>query len=184
MTGPPTSPGEDRPAVRVRDARPDDLAAVVDFNAALAAETEAKALDRDRLTRGVAAALAGPDRLRYWVAEVDGQDRLVGQAAVTREWSDWRNGWIWWLQSVYVHPEGRGRGVFRALYARIRDEARCEGAVGLRLYVEASNHRARRAYEALGMAHGGYHVYEEMFGAAPTTTSAPAPSERSGPEER
>lgn len=149
----------------VRDARADDLDAIVRSNLALASETEGKVLDRATLARGVAAALADPDRLRYWVAEVDG--RVVGQAAVTREWSDWRNGWIWWFQSVYVAADSRGLGIFRALHARIRAEAHAEpDVIGLRLYVEHDNEPAQRTYQALGMVPGGYQVYEEIWPAA------------------
>ena len=154
------------PPITVRDARPGDLDAIVGFNHALAAETESKALDPAVLARGVAAALADPDRLRYWVAELDG--RLAGQAAVTREWSDWRDGWIWWFQSVYVLPDARRAGVFRALHARIRSSARAAPDVlGLRLYVEAGNTRAHSTYRSLGMAPGGYHVYEELWPGRP-----------------
>jgi GNAT superfamily N-acetyltransferase len=150
--------------VAIRGARADDLAAIVAFNAALASESEGKQLDPEVLAPGVRAALADPDRLRYWVAEAVGNGQVISQAAVSREWSDWRNGWIWWLQSVYVHPESRTRGVFRSLYAHIRDTARNAGdVVGLRLYVDDANHRARRTYEALGMTPGGYHVYEDLW---------------------
>ena len=156
----------DRPTTvfRVRDARPDDLETVVAFNAALASESESKQLDREILTRGVRTALGEPDRLRYWVAEAVETGQVIGQAAVSREWSDWRNGWIWWLQSVYVQPESRTQGVFRSLYAHIRDTARNAGdVVGLRLYVDDANRRAQRTYAAMGMAPGGYHVLEAMF---------------------
>jgi GNAT superfamily N-acetyltransferase len=152
-----------RAAVLVRDARPDDRAAIVEFNARLALETESKALDRDVLDRGVAAALADPDRLRYWVAEAPG-GRVVGQAAVTREWSDWRNGWLWWFQSVYVAPDHRGRGVFRALFGHIRRDARGRpDVIGLRLYVESENLDAQRTYRAVGMRPGGYLVFEDLW---------------------
>ena len=87
---------------------------IVEFNRCLAHETEGKVLDAAVLDGGVSSALADPDRLRYWVAEIGSPSTLVGQAAITREWSDWRNGWIWWLQSVYVAQPYRGRGVFRA----------------------------------------------------------------------
>jgi GNAT superfamily N-acetyltransferase len=149
----------------IRDARPDDREVIVEFNARLADETEGKSLDLDILTRGVIAALGDPDRLRYWVAEpVDEPGRVVGQAAVTREWSDWRAGWIWWFQSVYVHQEYRGRGVFRALHARIRELARATpDVIGLRLYVEVSNDPAQRVYQSLGMKPGGYDVYEDLW---------------------
>jgi GNAT superfamily N-acetyltransferase len=164
---------------RMRAAERSDRDAIVEFNARLAAETEAKTLDRGTLAQGVDAALADPERLRYWVAEsVPG--RLIGQAAVTREWSDWRNGWLWWFQSVYVAPEARGQGVFRALYRHIRDEARrAYDVVGLRLYVEHENGAAQATYQRLGMRPGGYHVFEELWGdrlTAPGGSGAPSDS--------
>lgn len=153
-----------RPAFRVRDARPDDLNMIVAFNAALAFESEGKTLDPAVLDRGVRAALADPDRIRYWVAEAAGTGSAVGQAAITREWSDWRNGWLWWFQSVYVRPDSRRAGVFRSLLAHIRAAAREAGdVVGLRLYVENANTPAHRTYEAVGLSPGGYHVYEEIW---------------------
>lgn len=146
----------------VRDARPDDAATIVDFNRRLAAETESKELDLAVLTAGVDRALREPERLRYWVAEIDG--RVIGQAATSREWSDWRNGWIWWFQSVYVVADARRRGVFRALYGHVRASALAQpDVIGLRLYVEEENERAQRTYRSLGMQAGGYHVYEELW---------------------
>ncbi|MFO0960303.1 MAG: GNAT family N-acetyltransferase [Isosphaeraceae bacterium] len=146
----------------IREATPDDLEIVADFNARLAIETEGKRLDPGVLREGVAIALADPDRLRYWLADAGG--RVVGQAAVTREWSDWRNGWIWWFQSVYVDAEHRGRGVFRALYGHIRAIALEDpGVLGLRLYVEGKNEQAQATYKGLGMIPGGYEVYEELW---------------------
>ncbi len=153
------------PPHRIRPATPADLATIVEFNRLLALETEAKVLDPAILESGVAAALADPDRLRYWVAEV-GNDprRVVGQAAITREWSDWRKGWVWWFQSVYVARDFRGQGIFRALHRQIRDEARSlPEVIGLRLYVEDANLPAQRTYQALGMKPGGYSVYEELW---------------------
>ena len=150
------------PTPTVRDALPSDREAIVAFNIALARETESKELDPVVLALGVDRALDEPDRLRYWVAEVDG--RIVGQSAVTREWSDWRCGWIWWFQSVYVAPEARKLGVFRALHGHIRDAARASSEViGLRLYVDRENHRAQSTYRALGMQPGGYLVFEEFW---------------------
>ena len=150
------------PEFLIRPARPNDLPVVVDLSARLALETEGKQLDLEVLQRGVARALADPERLRFWVAEAGGV--VIGQAAVTREWSDWRDGWIWWFQSVYVMDEARGRGVFRGLHAAIRGAARRDPEViGLRLYVEESNAPAQQTYRALGMVPGGYHVYEELW---------------------
>ena len=156
------------PSLVVRPAHAGDHATIVEFNARLAAETENKQLDRAVLARGVALALAEPDRLRYWVAEARGDDdaiaRVIGQAAITREWSDWRNGWVWWFQSVYVHPDFRRRGVFQALHGQIENEARAQpDVIGLRLYVENGNERAQRTYQALGLRPGGYHVYELLW---------------------
>ncbi|MBX6315608.1 MAG: GNAT family N-acetyltransferase [Isosphaeraceae bacterium] len=146
----------------IRAARPDDRAAIAAFNAQLALETEHKTLDPTVLDRGVAAALADPNRLRYWIAEADGSP--IGQAAVSREWSDWRNGWLWWLQSVYVLPAWRGKGVFRSLYHHIRSTAQAEpDVIGLRLYVESENAPAQGTYRALGMVPGGYLVFEELW---------------------
>jgi len=152
------------PSLLVRDAHPGDHAAIVEFNARLAAETEGKQLDRSVLARGVELALADPDRLRYWLAETRQGGLVVGQAAVSREWSDWRNGWVWWFQSVYVHPDYRRRGVFRILHQQIRTRARAApDVIGLRLYVETANDHARRTYQALGFTPGGYHVYEDLW---------------------
>jgi len=143
----------------VRLAGPDDFPHVVDFNRRLARETEGKDLDPQTLERGVRRALADPERLRYWVAEA--RDEVIGQAAVTGEWSDWRAGWIWWLQSVYVRETFRGQGVLKALLAAIRRAAAMRGdVVGLRLYVERENMSAQQVYQALGFHPAGYLVFE------------------------
>lgn len=147
-------------AVTVRDAQPGDRETIVQFNTALATESEGKTLDPDVLRLGVEAALDHPDRLHYWVAEIDG--RIIGQAAVTREWSDWRNGWLWWIQSVYVRPEARRRGVFRTLYEHVYQAAlRESGVIGLRLYMEHNNQAARQTYLRLGMEEAGYVVFQK-----------------------
>jgi GNAT superfamily N-acetyltransferase len=149
---------------RIRAASPSDRSAVVEFNRLLALETEQKVLDPAVLDRGVAVALAEPDRLRYWVAEINDSACVAGQAGVSREWSDWRNGWVWWLQSVYVAAPYRGRGIFRALLQQIRKEASAHPEViGLRLYVENSNLPAQRTYQSLGMNPAPYLVYEDLW---------------------
>jgi GNAT superfamily N-acetyltransferase len=155
------------PGFIIRDARSDDLSVIVEFNDRLARETEDKTLDLAVLARGVTIALEAPDRLRYWVAEsleANGEPRVIGQAAITREWSDWRAGWIWWFQSVYVATDARGQGTFRALYQHVRTLARATPEViGLRLYVEIHNQKAQAVYRSLGMRPGGYDVYEELW---------------------
>jgi GNAT superfamily N-acetyltransferase len=152
------------PGFRIRPASPDDRAVVVEFNRRLAEETEGKALDPDVLDRGVARALADSDRLRYWVVEKADDGKVVAQTAVSREWSDWRDGWLWWLQSVYVVAEHRGRGLFRALYRHIREQAAADpDVIGIRLYVEQGNRRAQQAYQALGFKPGGYSVLEDLW---------------------
>jgi ribosomal protein S18 acetylase RimI-like enzyme len=142
-----------------------DACTIADFNAAMAAETEHLTLDRATLLAGVHAALADANKARYFVADASAgcSHRVVGQLMLTREWSDWRNGDIWWIQSVYVAPEFRGRGVFKALYRHVEQLARAEGAVGLRLYVEQENGAAQKTYASLGMAMTHYLVMEEMF---------------------
>jgi GNAT superfamily N-acetyltransferase len=107
---------------------------------------------------GVATLLEDPAKGLYFVAETAGE--VIGQLMITYEWSDWRNGNLWWLQSVYVRPEFRRAGVFRALFQHIKDVARAQGAVGLRLYMHADNSRARRSYEQLGMTRTKYEVFE------------------------
>jgi GNAT superfamily N-acetyltransferase len=146
-------------SIVIRQATPADAAVVVEFNRLLALESEGKTLDLDVLSRGVAAGLADRDKAIYFVAEEDGQP--VGQLMLTREWSDWRNGWIWWIQSVYVSQSARRRGIFRALYQHAHAEAKADPEViGLRLYMEKENHTAERTYLALGMEMTSYVVLE------------------------
>lgn len=147
--------------VTVRRATRDDLDRIVLFNQAMARETEGRELDRGVLAEGVGALLDDPARGAYWVAEAEGE--VVGQIMVTREWSDWRNAAVWWLQSVYVSRKHRREGVYRALHAEVRRRAREVGAAGLRLYVDRDNRPARETYEDLGMRRSHYRMYEEMW---------------------
>jgi GNAT superfamily N-acetyltransferase len=144
----------------IRRAGPADEDVLVAFNLAIAWETEHKRLDRGVLAAGVRAVLAGPARGFYTVAAND-RGEVVGQMMVTYEWSDWRNGWFWWVQSVYVREDARRAGVFRALYRRIEEEALGDpGVIGLRLYFERDNARARATYRALGMSDTNYGMME------------------------
>ena len=146
----------------IRPATPDDAAVIAGFNVALAAETEDHALDPAVVRRGVAALLADPAKGRYFVAcpADDPGGEPAGQIMVTREWSDWRNGDFWWVQSVYVAPPARGRGAFRALLGAVADAAGAAGAVGLRLYVERENAAAQGVYARSGFAETPYRVWE------------------------
>lgn len=145
----------------VREATEADLEALVEGNLGVATETEDKQLDRATLTAGVAAGLADRGKARYFVAELDG--RVAGMCMITYEWSDWRNGWIWWFQSVYVWAAYRRRGVFRAICEHVKATAEQEGVVGMRLYVDQDNQVARHVYEQLGLAPGRYLVHEGGF---------------------
>jgi ribosomal protein S18 acetylase RimI-like enzyme len=145
--------------ITVRDATIDDAAFIVDCNHRLAAETENKALDRGVLTRGVHNVLNKKELCRYFIAEVDG--RPAATTMLTYEATDWRDGVLWWFQSVYVLPEFRNLGVFRTVYQHIEREAReREDVRALRLYVRSDNRRAIRTYRALGMVPAGYEVLE------------------------
>ncbi|HKB01256.1 MAG TPA: GNAT family N-acetyltransferase [Gemmataceae bacterium] len=150
----------------IRRADPRDTAVVAEFNRLLASETEGKILDPGVLARGVARLLADPARGFYLVAEADGQ--VVGQVMATFEWSDWRDGWFWWVQSVYVRDGYRRHGVFRALFTEMVRRARDAGdVIGLRLYVENQNTRAQATYEGLGLRNAGYSVRESLLDALP-----------------
>jgi ribosomal protein S18 acetylase RimI-like enzyme len=147
--------------IQIRPALPDDWPTIVDFNIRLAIESEGKELNRQDVEPGVQALLADPRKGRYLIAEVDG--RIVGQLMHTYEWSDWRNGDIWWLQSVYIVPEYRRQGVFSALFDHLQQAAEADpNVVGLRLYVEDNNTRAHETYRKLGLTHGGYFVMQRM----------------------
>jgi GNAT superfamily N-acetyltransferase len=155
---PPTCP--DPAAARIRRAGPADEAALVDFNRAMARETEGRELDPARVTAGVRAVLRDPGHGFYLVAEADGA--VLGGLLVTYEWSDWRNARFWWVQSVYIRPPARRRGLYRRLYGAVRERARASGGVcGFRLYVERENRIAQGVYEGLGMRRSDYLLYEE-----------------------
>ncbi|UCE64862.1 MAG: GNAT family N-acetyltransferase [Nitrospirota bacterium] len=151
----------------VREASWSDLEHLVEFNAAMALETEGKLLDKDRLRSGAEAVLSSPSRGVYVVGEYgEGpQERqVIGQLLITYEWSDWRNANFWWIQSVYVHPDWRNRGVFRAMYEFVLQQAETRADVcGIRLYVEQDNAQAIAVYDKLGLRPTPYRVIEVDF---------------------
>jgi GNAT superfamily N-acetyltransferase len=147
--------------IEVRPANPPDAAAVAEFQVLMARETEGMHLNPPTVARGVQAVFDDPAKGAYYVAHDRG--RVVGCLLITHEWSDWRGGTIWWIQSVYVIPEARRRGVFAALYAHVRTLVADDPALlGLRLYVDKRNARAQKVYEALGMNGEHYQVFEWM----------------------
>jgi len=161
--------------LQIRRARANDLEVVIEFNRRLAWETEGYTLDPVLLRAGVETVLNEQADAHYLVAEADG--RVIGQLMLTREWSDWRNGWFYWIQSVYVAAEHRGQGVFRALYAAaVRFVEDQPNAVGLRLYVEHNNHSAQATYARLGMKHAGYLVLEHAVRNALERNASPSGS--------
>jgi GNAT superfamily N-acetyltransferase len=147
--------------ITYRDATPHDAAAIIDFQLAMAQETEDVSLDRVILTRGVHAVFDNRSHGRYFVAEADG--RVAASLLITYEWSDWRNGVVWWIQSVYVRPEMRGRGVYAGLYEHVKSIADSDERVrGIRLYVDRRNAVAQEVYTRLGMNGEHYLVFEWM----------------------
>ncbi len=146
--------------MEIRLARRSDIDALVRFNQAMALETEAKSLDAAVLTPGVSAVFDDGNKGFYVVADED--SGVVGGLLITYEWSDWRNKWFWWIQSVYIEPEFRGRSVYRRMYDFVKRLAKERGGVcGFRLYVEKENAHAQRVYESVGMKASHYLAFEE-----------------------
>ena len=146
--------------MNIRLAEKSDVDALVEFNIAMALETEGKTLGPDVLGPGVAAVFEDANKGFYVVADDDGS--IVGGLLITFEWSDWRNKWFWWIQSVYIRPEHRGRSLYRELYSFVKalaDER--DNVAGFRLYVEHDNIHAQKVYEGVGMERSHYVMYEE-----------------------
>ena len=145
--------------IKIREAVLADAPVIAGFNLRLAEESEGLRLDAATVHAGAVNLLQDPTKGIYHVAEV--ADAVVGQVMITYEWSDWRNGNIWWIQSVYVKPEFRRAGVFRALYHHLRNLAQSRQDVcNLRLYVHAENTRAHESYKRLGMTLTQYEVFD------------------------
>ncbi|MEC7860771.1 MAG: GNAT family N-acetyltransferase [Pseudomonadota bacterium] len=143
----------------IRNAKLNDIETIAKYNIAMALETENKSLDKDTITKGVTSVVMDKSKGLYWVVEIDGT--LAGQLMVTYEWSDWRNGMMWWIQSVFV-PEGyRRQGVYKTLYRNLVELAKTDKeCCGIRLYVEKQNTRAQDTYLNLGMKNAGYEIME------------------------
>jgi GNAT superfamily N-acetyltransferase len=147
------------PEFSIRLAGPQDAQLLASWAQTMAMETEHKHLDGDTVLKGVQTGIADPKRARYFIAMSD--ETPAGTLMLTTEWSDWRNGDWWWIQSVYVHPDFRRQGVFQSLYHHVKQMAeQASDVCGLRLYVEHENRNAQKTYESLGMADAGYRMME------------------------
>ena len=151
--------------ILIRAATFDDVDVITEFNCRLAQETENRILNRKTVDAGVRRGLELGDEVQYFVAE--NEAGVIGQIMLTREWSDWRNGEFWWLQSVYVHAEFRRRGIFRRLMQHVNDLAKSTpGVVGLRLYMANDNRNAQQTYERCGFQFEHYVVGEQILSEA------------------
>ncbi|MBN1820258.1 MAG: GNAT family N-acetyltransferase [Prolixibacteraceae bacterium] len=145
----------------IRKAVYDDWAVIAEFQVAMALETENLHLDRSTVEKGVKAVFKNPSKGIYFVGEKD--NKVVGSLMITFEWSDWRNGNVWWIQSVYVVPEARREGIFKKLYLHVKEIVISDpGLRGLRLYAEKSNYIAHHTYHSLGMDSSHYDMFEWM----------------------
>ncbi|HEX3100164.1 MAG TPA: GNAT family N-acetyltransferase [Pyrinomonadaceae bacterium] len=154
--------------MNIRIAIAEDADSLVEFNQAMALETEGKRLDAVTLRSGVTAVFGDEKKGFYVVAESD--SRIVGGLMVTYEWSDWRNAWFWWIQSVYILPEARGQRVYSKLYDFVKAKAAAQGNVcGFRLYVENDNFHAQKVYDTVGMHASHYLMYEEELSEPPAS---------------
>jgi ribosomal protein S18 acetylase RimI-like enzyme len=146
--------------MEIRLGKESDIDALVEFNLAMALETEGKTLTAATLRPGVQAVFDDTNKGFYVVA--DEGDSIIGGLLVTFEWSDWRNKWFWWIQSVYIRPDHRGRSLYRHMYEFVKDLADASGVVaGFRLYVEHDNEHAQRVYDKVGMQRSHYIMFEE-----------------------
>jgi GNAT superfamily N-acetyltransferase len=147
--------------ITIRIANAADASALVEFNQAMAFETEGKRLETSRLQNGVEAVF-GDEKKGFYVVAENANGRIIGGLMITFEWSDWRNGWFWWIQSVYILPENRGQKIYRRLYQFVKEKALEQGNVcGFRLYVEHENSHAQKVYKSVGMKHSDYLMFEE-----------------------
>ncbi len=149
--------------MEIRIANIEDTQNLVEFNQAMALETEGKRLKTEILQSGVESVFSDEKKGFYVVAENE-KGKIVGGLMVTFEWSDWRDKWFWWIQSVYILPEARGKKIYSRLYDFVKEKAKTRGDVcGFRLYVEKENVNAQKVYEKCGMESSHYLMYEEML---------------------
>lgn len=136
----------------------EDIEAIAGFQVEMAMESEGTLLDIDTVMKGVTAAMNDENKGSYYVARVDG--KAVGSLMLTREWSDWNNGWYWWIQSVYVAPDFRRQGIYKSMYQAVCEDAKQQNVAQVRLYVDKTNIRGQKVYASLGMQESHYLIYE------------------------
>ena len=136
----------------------EDIENIAQFQVDMAMESEGTQLDKDTVTKGVSAAMADENKGLYYIARVDG--KAVGSLMLTREWSDWNNGWYWWIQSVYVAPDYRRQGVYKSIYNAVCMDVKQQNVPQVRLYVDKTNTRGQEVYSSLGMQESHYLIYE------------------------
>ena len=139
-----------------------DIDTIVQFQADMAMESEGCVLNKEKVIKGVTAAMLDDSKGIYWVAKYEG--RTIGSLMITREWSDWNNEWYWWIQSVYVTPRYRKQGVYKAMYQKVKDAAKENNVSQIRLYADKTNLSAQKAYQSLGMHKSHYLMFEEDLG--------------------
>ena len=154
------------PTVNIRTGALSDIEAIAQFNIDMARETESLNLNPAVITAGVRGMIENPSRGFYLVVDAvngNGEKVIAASLMVTTEWSDWRNGLLWWIQSVYVLPEWRRHGLYRAMYQRVKELSEtADNVCGFRLYVEKDNINAQKTYSALGMEATHYLLFEEL----------------------
>jgi GNAT superfamily N-acetyltransferase len=145
--------------IKIRKAKLSDAEHIVELQLQMAQETEGLGLNKDVVSKGVRGVFQEPARGTYWVAEE--KDKLLGVLLAIPEWSDWRNGTVLWIHSLYVVPRARGKGVFKKLYLNLKKQVkRSAELMGLRLYVDKRNKSAQKVYEKMGMSMEHYELYE------------------------
>lgn len=137
-----------------------DVALIAQFQIDMAMESEGLTLDAEKVLNGVSAVMKDNSKGKYLVARLD--EHIIASLMITREWSDWNCEWYWWIQSVYVLPSYRGKGIFSAMYSKVKEMAREEGVVQIRLYVDKENIKARNVYQRLGMNECHYLMYDDI----------------------
>ena len=137
-----------------------DVALIAQFQVDMAMESEGLTLDAEKVLNGVSAVMKDNSKGKYLVARLD--EHIIASLMITREWSDWNCEWYWWIQSVYVLPSYRGKGIFSAMYSKVKEMAREEGIAQIRLYVDKENIKARNVYQRLGMNECHYLMYDDI----------------------